>query len=95
MSGRTVLLSTLAVRSVSMDTNRRGTMLEQSAALSLEKRWVLARFGVERPQFLSSTRAWGTIATASWFAGKEAARAATCPPGTSGTAIQMEPAATP
>lgn len=69
-------------------------MLEQPVAVSVEKRWVLARFGVERPQFLSSTRCWGTIATAAWFAGKDAARAAVCPPGTTGTAIQMEPAAT-
>ena len=55
----------------------------------VKSRWVVARYGVQQPQFLSLTRAWDTIANAAWFVDREAGHAAVCPTGTIGIAIQM------
>jgi hypothetical protein len=55
-------------------------------------RWVVARFGVQTPQFLSTSARWGAIADAVWFSDQKAARAALCPPGTTGVAVHMAPA---
>ena len=66
--------------------------MQRQLAMKLEDRWVAARYGVERPQFLSSTGAWGMISSAAWFSNKSAAEAAVCPAGTTATAIRMEPA---
>jgi hypothetical protein len=51
--------------------------------------WVVARYGVQIPQFLSKLATWGPIATAAWFSDRVASHAAVCPPGTTGIAIQM------
>jgi hypothetical protein len=51
--------------------------------------WVVARFGVQTPQFLSISATWGAIADAAWFVDKVTALAAACPPGTTGVAVHM------
>ena len=53
--------------------------------------WVVARYGVQMPQFLSTAARWGAIADAAWFTDRVTARAAMCPPGTTGVAVQMAP----
>jgi hypothetical protein len=55
----------------------------------IENRWVVARYGVQRPQFLSRSRVWDTIGNAAWFIDQAASRLAVCPPGTTGTAVRM------
>lgn len=55
----------------------------------IENRWVVARYGVQRPQFLSPERVWDTIGNAAWFVDRAAGHAAVCPPGTTGIAVQM------
>lgn len=54
--------------------------------------WVVARYGVQTPQFLSTSAKWGAIADAAWFTDQATAGAASCPPGTSGVAVRMAPA---
>lgn len=54
--------------------------------------WVVARYGVQTPQFLSNSATWGAIADAAWFIDKVTAHAAVCPPGTTGVAVHMAPA---
>lgn len=51
--------------------------------------WVLARYGVLTPQFLSTSDTWGGIGDAAWFTDQATAHAALCPPGTSGVAVHM------
>lgn len=53
--------------------------------------WVVARYGVQTPQFLSTAAKWGAIADAAWFTDQATARAAMCPPGTTGVAVHMAP----
>lgn len=53
--------------------------------------WVVARYGVQTPQFLSAAAKWGAIADAAWFTDQVAAHAASCPPGTTGVAVRMAP----
>ena len=52
-------------------------------------RWVVSRFGVQRPQFLSVARVWDTIGNAAWFVDRAVSRVAVCPSGTTGVAVQM------
>ena len=54
--------------------------------------WVVVRYGVQIPQYLSRAAKWGTIASAEWFIDQVTARAALCPPGTTGIAVHMAPA---
>lgn len=65
--------------------------MHQQLARQLEARWVAARYGVERPQFLSSTGTWDFISSAAWFSNERTAKAAVCPAGTTSTPICMEP----
>ena len=51
--------------------------------------WVLARYGVLTPQFLSTSGTWSGIGDAAWFTDQATAHAALCPPGTSGVAVHM------
>ena len=51
--------------------------------------WVVARYGVQIPQFLSKFATWGPISTAAWFSDREASHTASCPPGTTGIAMKM------
>jgi hypothetical protein len=53
--------------------------------------WVVARYGVQTPQFLSIAAKWGAIADAAWFSSQMAAHAASCPAGTTGVAVHMAP----
>ena len=64
--------------------------MSEQLAVAVENRWVVARYGVQMPQFLSLTRVWGTIANAAWFIDREASHAAVCPPGTTGIAMRMD-----
>ena len=64
-------------------------MSEQLAG-SVKREWVVVRYGVERPQFLSATGTWGIISDAEWFSDERSARAAVCPAGSTATAIRME-----
>jgi hypothetical protein len=63
--------------------------MRRQLPVSLQGEWVAARYGVERPQFLSSTGPWGIISSAVWFRDKTAALAAVCPAGSTATAIRM------
>ena len=64
--------------------------MSEHAPGSAESRWVVARFGVQQPQFLSLTRVWGTIANAAWFIDRDASHAAVCPVGTTGVSMRMD-----
>ncbi len=66
--------------------------MSRQLVVGLQGEWVAARYGVERPQFLSSTGVWGVISSAAWFSNKKAAQAAVCPAGSTATAIHMESA---
>jgi hypothetical protein len=63
--------------------------MRRQLPVSLRCEWVAARYGVERPQFLSSTGTWGIISSAEWFRNKTAAQAAVCPAGSTATAVHM------
>ena len=54
--------------------------------------WVVVRYGVQTPQYLSLAAKWDNIGNAAWFADQVSAHAAMCPPGTTGIAVQMAPA---
>ena|SRR6185295_20399594 len=54
--------------------------------------WVVVRYGVQTPQYLSPAAKWDVIASAEWFFDQVSARAALCPPGTTGIAVHMTPA---
>ena len=71
-----------------MDVERR-SVSEQPAG-SVKREWVVVRYGVERPQFLSAAGTWGIISDAEWFSDEGSARAAVCPAGSTATAIRME-----
>ena len=64
--------------------------MRSQPVVNFPKEWVAARYGVERPQFLSETGTWGIISSAVWFSDKRAAQAAVCPTGSTATAIRME-----
>jgi hypothetical protein len=64
----------------------------QAFVVNPKDEWVVARYGVETPQFLTRSGKWGTIATAAWYSDRATARDALCPPGTTGTSIHMAPA---
>ena len=70
-------------------TPKSDLLISDRLAVRVENRWVLARYGVQQPQFLSLARIWGAIANAAWFIDRAAAHAALCPPGTTGIAMQM------
>lgn len=53
--------------------------------------WVVVRYGVQTPQYLSRSAKWGNIASAQWFIDQVTAHAALCPPGTTGIAVHMAP----
>ena len=55
----------------------------------LESRCVLACYGVQCPQFLSTLQTWDPIGNAEWFITRAATHEAVCPAGTTGIAIQM------
>ena len=63
--------------------------MHQQLRRKVENRWVAARYGVERPQFLSLTGTWDNISNAAWFSTERAAKAAVCPVGTTSTPICM------
>jgi hypothetical protein len=63
--------------------------LDSEQRAGRESRWVVARYGVQRPQFLSTTRIWDTIGNAAWFIDRATSHAAVCPHGTTGIAIEM------
>lgn len=67
------------------------TALRGLLAVSPDDEWVVQRYGVEPPEFLSKTGKWGTIATAAWFGDQATAQAALCPPGSTGAAVRMTP----
>ena len=54
--------------------------------------WVVVRYGVQTPQYLSRSSKWGYLDSAAWFADQVTAHAALCPPGTTGIAVHMAPA---
>ncbi len=55
-----------------------------------ERRWVVARYGVQRPQFLSASGAWDSIGNAAWFAAQATSYAAVCRSGTTGIVVRMD-----
>jgi hypothetical protein len=65
----------------------------EQLAERLDGEWVMARYGVQRPQFLSKLGKWGIIASAASFIDQATAQAALCPPGTTGIAVRMAPVA--
>jgi hypothetical protein len=54
--------------------------------------WVVVRYGVQTPQYLSPSSKWDNLGNAAWFADQATAHAALCPPGTTGIAVHMTPA---
>ena len=70
-----------------LGTSKGGAVSDQVARDA--SRWVVSRYGVQRPQFLSVARVWDTIGNAAWFVDRETSHAAVCPPGTTGIAMQI------